>query len=317
MLEETTPPYGERTKSPQDTGRSESGSEIKETLEDATRRVREKVTDATGEVREKVSHAAQNVRGQVEDAANQVRGFDLQQQVRAHPWMTLGAAAVAGFVFGSMGSSQRRDDSGRYNDFDYDDDAQQRYEANGYGKRSKQRARREWSRESNGSMSDSYAQHWSPMATHSANPSMGAQYGSQQRFAQPSFAQPMAHNAYNRSPERRRPSQRSQVWDQVRDQFGEEMRTLMTAAVGTAIALVRDTATEHVPQFAEEYQRRRHEDDTHENQTNAQRDRSGVQSSTASSSVREHSSGSGTSGRQETGATGEYGSTRSRPETKL
>jgi hypothetical protein len=45
----------------------------------------------------------------------------------------------------------------------------------------------------------------------------------------------------------------------VIEQFGGELRTLTTAAVGTAVSALRDTLKESVPQFAYEYERR-HQD---------------------------------------------------------
>jgi hypothetical protein len=54
-------------------------------------------------------------------------------------------------------------------------------------------------------------------------------------------------------------AQSSGVLGMVMDQFGGELRTLTTAAVGTVVSLLRDTLKESVPQFTEEYDRRRSE----------------------------------------------------------
>lgn len=261
------PPYGQRDLNATDIDRSaeESGSQIKETIEDATRRVREKVSDATQEVRDKAGNATQHVREQVAEAAEQVRGFDVQQQVRSHPWMALGVAAIAGYVFGSMGGSSnggsRSGDSERYRDGErYDDDRRSRTE---------QRASKD-------DMRSTQAYYWSPSAAHTARPSMG--FAQQESYGEhtPRYSPAMnytqsqyGNQAFGREQYdsqafgREQHSQGSQLWGNVRDQFGDEFRTMMTAAIGAAISLVRDTVSENVPQFAEEYDRRRREHDEH------------------------------------------------------
>jgi ElaB/YqjD/DUF883 family membrane-anchored ribosome-binding protein len=253
---EGTPPHGHRDPNATDIDRTaeESGSQIKETIEDATRRVREKVSEATQEVREKAGNATQQVREQVTEAAEQVRGFDVQQQVRSHPWMALGVAAVAGYVFGSMGGSSHSDNASRSSDAE-------RY-------RDTERSNADWrSRMEQGAskadMHNTQSYYWSPSAAHTAG------YGQQERYTEPTpryaqatgFAQP---SSGSQSFDREQHAERTPLWDNVRDQFGDELRTLMTAAIGAAISLVRDTVSESLPQFAEEYDRRRREQDDHD-----------------------------------------------------
>ncbi len=262
MLEDTSPQYRNRDLEPLETNRpdEESGSQIRETIEDATKRVRDKVGDATHEVRDQVKGAASHVREQVEDAVDEVRGFDLRQQVAAHPWMAVSIAAVAGYVFGSMGG-------------DADSEHAKNKSSDRRGATDHRSSQTEY-RPSHEDLPATNAYRWAASAPYGANPSSFGFVGQSpevrsdqstaayqpmpQSYQSPTYAaaataQQDQHSQRTASP------QRSQMWDTVRDQFGSELRTMVTAAVGTAIGLVRDTVTETVPQFAEEYERRTHE----------------------------------------------------------
>lgn len=46
------------------------------------------------------------------------------------------------------------------------------------------------------------------------------------------------------------------MWNAVVDQFGGELRTITTATMSAAVAMLRDTIKESVPQFAQQYESR-------------------------------------------------------------
>ena len=244
-------------------GPEEEGSQILSTIEESASRVRETVSDATEQVRDQVKGGADQVRGQIEGAATKVReqaqevaeqvqGFDVSQQVRSHPWMALGVAALAGYCIGSMGGDNDDDDH------DYQVREQEL-----------QKARRRAEEHQWASRSPQVAGPAVPHMPYAAGPRpfdptygngpANASFGRpeapvyQRDFAQAQSSSYQPQESRSRSG---RSNQSSSMWDSVVNQFGSEIRTLATAAVGTAIAVMRDTVTEHVPQFEEEYERR-------------------------------------------------------------
>ena len=65
-----------------------------------------------------------------------------------------------------------------------------------------------------------------------------------------------AHAWSNQLQGRAQGTQRGGMWSAVVDQFGGELRTITTATISAAVATLRDTIKESVPQFAQEYERR-------------------------------------------------------------
>jgi hypothetical protein len=90
-------------------------------------------------------------------------------------------------------------------------------------------------------------------------PASYRQYDARQRDDQPAAmasAQHEARRAATQPPSAYASAPGGGIWGSVLDQFSGELRTLTTAAVGTAVAMLRDTLSESVPQFAQEYERR-------------------------------------------------------------
>jgi hypothetical protein len=176
-----------------------------------------------------VKTASNQAHDKADHVAGELGSFDIRHQVEAHPWTALGVAALSGYVLGSMGGSAHPDDSPRPerggNGYSYPDDSP-RLDRSQLDRDARHREE----------------SHRAPAAP--AAPDKPQTHQSQQaRYAQPQG--------------RAQQAQSSGILGMVMDQFGGELRTLTTAAVGTVVSLLRDTLKESVPQFAEEYDRRR------------------------------------------------------------
>lgn len=188
---------------------------------DATR---EAMTDKLGQIESKVKGTVDDLKGSVENTVETVKenvkqAFDIKQQVVERPWTMLGASVVAGYVLGSLGSS---DDSSAYRTTQY---------RSNYSNYNSSEPVRYYS----DSSSSSYNRPES-------DSSYGASYGS-------SYGRPASSSG----------SSATSAITGLLDSFGLEFDTLKDAAVVTVGNMLRDMMKKNLPQFAEEFERARSE----------------------------------------------------------
>lgn len=190
---------------------------------DATR---EAMTDKLEQIESKVKGTVDDLKGSVENTVETVKenvkqAFDIKQQVSERPWTMLGASVVAGYVLGSLGSS---DDSPSYRSSQY----RSNYSSYNSG---------EPVRYYSDSTSSSYNRSES-------DSSYGNSYGS-------SYSRPSSSSG----------SSAAGAITGLLDSFGLEFDTLKDAAVVTVGNMLRDMMKKNLPQFAEEFERARSERD--------------------------------------------------------
>src|SRR3712207_2880549 len=71
-----------------------------------TEPIRQDIDQIRDSMTDKMEQIEAKIKGTVEDTTETLkRGLDVKYQVGEHPWAALGAAVLAGYALGSMGSS--------------------------------------------------------------------------------------------------------------------------------------------------------------------------------------------------------------------
>lgn len=172
--------------------------------------------------------------------------LNIKRMVEERPWTMLGASILTGFVLGSLGGSSPEQYHHNGYDYHYDDDQARR------------RVYVRMDRSNDDDDQDDYYDEHPTIAVASA------EYQQQKESRMPQ-AKPRYRNDQraDRRPSRpmirRASSASSGLISTFQEQFGEDIETLKTAAITTAVNSLRTLLQKNLPQLAEEFERARQE----------------------------------------------------------
>jgi ElaB/YqjD/DUF883 family membrane-anchored ribosome-binding protein len=229
-------------------------------MDQRTESIRQEIDETRGSMTDKMEQIESQVYDTVDDVKESAyetvdrvkEKVNVQRMVDERPWTMFGASVLAGFVLGSITGSE-----GRGSDYDYDYEHSAHRRAYGRDQDYYERPRGAY-------------RYLDETSYYTGNPTPaemrrghGESEGNSER------AHHEYHPSYEREPSRER-AQREYSGDRERhsgsgirstmqQQFGGEIEALRRAALSTATNSLRTMLQENLPQFAEEFDRARHE----------------------------------------------------------
>jgi|GEM_PF-3501192 len=228
-------------------------------MDQRTESIRQEIDETRGSMTDKMEQIESQVYDTVDDVkesayekVEQVKEkVNVQRMVNERPWTMLGASVLAGFVLGSITGSESR---GGHYDYDYEYAAHRRgYDRDDYYERPRQSYRYL-------DETSYYTQNPTPAEMRRGyGPSESNGERAHQEYHPSQGQEPSrerAHREYYGDRERR---SGSGVRSTMQEQFGGEIEALRRAAISTATNTLRSMLQENLPQFADEFDRARHE----------------------------------------------------------
>lgn len=209
---------------------------------DATRT---SMTTKMEQIESQVHGTVDNIKTSAQDTVDSVKeSLNVKRMVNERPWTMLGASMLTGFVLGSLGGDSVEHHN--YDDYNYDYDRARRRGYVRMDRYSDDDDQDEYYEEhpTIPVASDEYQQHDEHRA-----PQTKRRYTNNQR----------THRRPSHSMMRRASSASSGLMSAVQKQFGDDIETLKTAAITTAINSLRNMLQNNLPQLAEEFEHARHE----------------------------------------------------------
>ncbi len=209
---------------------------------DATRTA---MTTKIEQIESQVHETVDTIKSSAQDTVDSVKErFNVKRMVNERPWTMLGASMLTGFVLGSLGGDSPEEHN--YDDYDDDDDWIRR---RGYVR---------VERYSDDDDQDAYYEEH-PTITVASD-----EYQQQKEHREPQTkrrytSKQRTYRRPSRSMMRRASSASSGLMSTVQEQFGDDIETLKTAAITTAINSLRNIFHNNLPQLAKEFERARQE----------------------------------------------------------
>lgn len=222
-------------------------------MDQRTESIRQEIDQTRESMAEKIEQIESQVYGTVDDVKQSAydtvdrvkEQFNVQRIVNERPWAMFGASMLAGFVLGTMIGS---DES--HHSYDYERGSRRDY--GDYDPRESYRYLSETSR---------FTEHPTPPpgSREASQRSEGNGGHGEQHYGHESDRLRAQREYAAAGPSR----SRSGFMSSMQDQFGGEIEALRQAAITTATSTLRNMLKENLPQFAEEFDRARQQQEQH------------------------------------------------------